>query len=105
MSRKSGSGGSVNIQPVGGSSDLRPVRSPWAEAQAVLPFWQTLLFEQGAKAFEIPRDSRERQPECKLIRLENIARERAEVIAEVGADMVRLKRESGGVLPAVELPP
>lgn len=58
--------------------------------------WQKQLFEQGMKAFESPRDSRERQLERKLAKLQNVAREKDEVIAEVAAEMVRLKKESGG---------
>ena len=58
--------------------------------------WQKQLFEQGAKAFESPRDSRERQLERKLAKLQNVAREKDEVIAEVAAEMVRLKKASGG---------
>jgi transposase len=58
--------------------------------------WQKRLFEQGAKAFESPRDSRERQLERKLQKLQNVAREKDEVIAEVAAEMVRLKKGFGG---------
>lgn len=58
--------------------------------------WQKQLFEQGAKAFETPRDSRERQLERKLTQLQDLARHKDEVIAEVAAEMVRLKKESGG---------
>ena len=58
--------------------------------------WQKQLFEQGAKAFESPRDSRERQLERKLQKLQNVAREKDEVIAEVAAEMVRLKKGFGG---------
>ncbi len=58
--------------------------------------WQKQLFEQGTKAFESPRDTRERELERKLAKLEHVAREKDEIIAEVAAEMVRLKKGSGG---------
>jgi len=57
---------------------------------------QKQLFEQGTKAFESQSDSTERQPERKLGKLQNVVRDKDEVMAEVAAEMVRPKEESGG---------
>jgi len=67
--------------------------------------WQKQFFEQGTKAFESPRDSKERQLECKLAKLQNVAREKDEVIAELAAEMVRLKKRSWGSLTVGWVPP
>lgn len=57
--------------------------------------WQKQLFEQGAAAFERTSDGRERRLEKKVSSLEEKLAHKDEVIAEIMADHVRLKKSLG----------
>jgi transposase len=59
--------------------------------------WQKQLFEQGSKAFETLRSSRERELERKIEKLQATTREKDEVIAEVARELVFLRKSDGGV--------
>jgi transposase-like protein len=59
--------------------------------------WQRQLFEQGSKAFESLRNSRERELERKIEKLQATTREKDEVIAEVARELVFLRKSDGGV--------
>lgn len=58
--------------------------------------WQKQLFEQGSKAFESGRNTRERELERKVEKLQATTREKDEVIAEVTRELVFLKKADGG---------
>jgi transposase len=58
--------------------------------------WQKQLFEHGTKAFENGRNTRERELERKLAKLQTTTREKDEVIAEVTRELVFLKKADGG---------
>ena len=57
--------------------------------------WQKQLFEQGTAAFERSTDARERRLEKKLSTLQEKLAGKDEVIAEIMADHVRLKKSLG----------
>ena len=57
--------------------------------------WQKALFENGEAAFE-SRKGRVWEQSEKILQLEGKLREKDEVLAEIAAEMVRLKKELGG---------
>lgn len=57
--------------------------------------WQKALFENGEAAFEGRKRAVSEQSE-KILQLEGKLREKDEVLAEIAAEMVRLKKELGG---------
>jgi len=59
--------------------------------------WQKQLFEHGSKAFEQGRNTRERELERRVEKLQATTREKDEVIAEVTRELVFLKKADGGV--------
>jgi len=59
--------------------------------------WQKQLFEQGAKAFDGERNGGERLWQRRVEKLEAKLRVKDEVIAEVTQEMIRAKKEAGGI--------
>lgn len=57
--------------------------------------WQKRLFENGEAAFAVRTESRERELERKIERLQARTREKDEVIAEVARELVLLKKVDG----------
>ena len=57
--------------------------------------WQKALFENGEAAFEPRKRAASEQGE-KISQLEGKLREKDEVLAEIAAEMVRLKKALGG---------
>ena len=58
-------------------------------------YWQKQFFENGAAAFQHERDEEERALAAKVERLEARLAKKDEVIAEVTAEYVKLKKELG----------
>ena len=59
--------------------------------------WQKQLFEQGASVFHRDPNRKERELEKKIKKLESMARQKDEVIAEVTRELVFLKEDNGGI--------
>ena len=76
----------------------RPI-SAVCEEQGIDPTlfyqWQKAFFENGEAAFE-PRKRVASEQSAKIEQLEGKLREKEEVLAEIAAEMVRLKKELGG---------
>jgi transposase len=61
----------------------------------VFYYWQKQFFENGSAAFAQERDGERRELERKLAALEERLAKKDGVIAEVTAEMVKLKKELG----------